>query len=288
MIVDAQDPVENADADSTVEAGDAEAPARTTRRTWWRVGVALVAVAAYASAAQLSTDSIVVKPGDTLTKIAGDYRTSVAAIVAANGIENPDLIVAGRTLLIPSTTGETTHVVRMGDTVTRLATVYGTTADAIVQRNKLSDANMIRIGQTLVIPRPAGSAPAPTTSAPPTTAAPAVTVTVPAPVAPSVTVPPTTAPAAVVATTSVPPTTAPPTSAAPAPTVSPTTTPPGTIPRLGSNGGLVSTMWVVQPGDTVASIAARFGLSPRRLASANAIAETDPLLPGQRIYVPQS
>ena len=38
---------------------------------------------------------------------------------------------------------------------------------------------------------------------------------------------------------------------------SPTTTPPGTIPRLGSGGGLVSTMWVVQPGDTIASIAAR-------------------------------
>ena len=45
------------------------------------------------------------EPGDTLTKIAGDYRTSVSAIAAANGIDDPNLIVAGRTLLIPSSTG---------------------------------------------------------------------------------------------------------------------------------------------------------------------------------------
>mgnify|MGYP000874509632 CR=1 FL=1 len=92
----------------------------------------LALVTAYAGAAQLSTDQIVVKPGDTLTKIAGDYRTTVAAIAAANAIEDPNLIVAGRTLLIPSSTGDTSHVVRMGDTVSRLAQIYATTPEAIV------------------------------------------------------------------------------------------------------------------------------------------------------------
>lgn len=259
---------------------------RVARRSWWRVGVVLVGLVAYATASQMATNEIVVKPGDTLTKIASDYRVSVDAIVAYNDLPNPNLIVAGRTLLIPSAAGETTHQVRMGDTLIRLAAVYGSTPAAIVERNHLADPNLIRIGQLLVIPRP-NAAPAvvapPVTTAPPTAAAPA-----PAPAA---------APAVVLAPPAVAADAAPPTTAAPTTTATPaTTTVPAaptssgllpTIPRATAGGGLVSTMWVVQPGDTVASIAARFGLPARRLASANAIAESDPLLPGQRIYIPQ-
>lgn len=287
MHLDAQDPVEAATTSATVDPTDAESPRRARRG--WRAVAVIGGLLAYATAAQLSTDQIVVKPGDTLTKIAGDYRTTVSAIAAANDIDDPNLIVAGRTLLIPSSNGETTHVVRMGDTVTRLAQIYGTTADAIVQRNKLADANLIRVGQTLVIPRAATTAPAApvTTAAPPKVAPPTTVAPVAAPPAPAAPAPTTTAaPAAAINATTT--TTAVPATTAPAVTQAPTTTPPGTIPRIGAGGGVVSTMWVVQPGDTVASIAARFGLTPRRLASANAIAETDPLLPGQRIYVPQS
>lgn len=42
-----------------------------------------------------------VKPGDTLTAIAAKYGTTVAAIVAANNIPNPDLIQVGQVLIIP-------------------------------------------------------------------------------------------------------------------------------------------------------------------------------------------
>ena len=44
-----------------------------------------------------------------------------------------------------------THVVQQGDTLYRLSRLYGTTVDAIKQRNNLPD-NTIRIGQTLTIP----------------------------------------------------------------------------------------------------------------------------------------
>lgn len=42
--------------------------------------------------------------GDTLSEIAQRYGTTVGAIVETNGIENPNLIIAGKLLLIPETT----------------------------------------------------------------------------------------------------------------------------------------------------------------------------------------
>jgi WD40 repeat protein len=43
----------------------------------------------------------VVRPGETLSAIAGQYQTTVAAISALNRIDNPELIYPGRDLLIP-------------------------------------------------------------------------------------------------------------------------------------------------------------------------------------------
>ena len=40
--------------------------------------------------------------GDTLTKIASKFNTTVDALVKANNISNPDLIIAGQTLKIPA------------------------------------------------------------------------------------------------------------------------------------------------------------------------------------------
>ncbi len=42
----------------------------------------------------------VVQPGDTLGRIAADHGTTVAALAAANGIDNPDLIYPGQVLTI--------------------------------------------------------------------------------------------------------------------------------------------------------------------------------------------
>ena len=43
-----------------------------------------------------------IMPGDTLTKIAAKFNTTVDALVKANNISNPDLIIAGQTLKIPA------------------------------------------------------------------------------------------------------------------------------------------------------------------------------------------
>lgn len=47
--------------------------------------------------------------------------------------------------------GTRTHVVQQGDTLYRLSRLYGTSVDAIKQRNNLTD-DTIKIGQTLIIP----------------------------------------------------------------------------------------------------------------------------------------
>lgn len=45
-----------------------------------------------------------VQSGDTLSKIARSFGVSLGALMAANGITNPDLVQAGQTLQIPPST----------------------------------------------------------------------------------------------------------------------------------------------------------------------------------------
>lgn len=54
-----------------------------------------------------STQIHVVQPGDTLTQIALRYGTGVPAIVAANDLANPSLILVGQRLAIPGSTTST-------------------------------------------------------------------------------------------------------------------------------------------------------------------------------------
>jgi len=44
----------------------------------------------------------VIRPGDTLSSIARRFNTTVEELVRLNNIANPDLIIAGETLLIPA------------------------------------------------------------------------------------------------------------------------------------------------------------------------------------------
>jgi LysM repeat protein len=49
-----------------------------------------------------------------------------------------------------------TYTVQPGDTLGKIAAQYGTTVDAIVQANNLANANLISVGQQLIIPVPGG------------------------------------------------------------------------------------------------------------------------------------
>jgi len=60
---------------------------------------------------------------------------------------------------VPAPGGAITHKVEWGDTLYGLAARYGTTVSAIVAANNLPNPNFIRVGQTLIIPQ--GAQPSP-------------------------------------------------------------------------------------------------------------------------------
>ena len=122
----------------------------------------------------------VVRPGDTLTSIARRYRTSVSAIVAANGMASADVpLRVNQSLRIPSgvaaaspasrpiatvpaakpapaaTTSGNSYTVKAGDTLYRISRQYGVSPTALMQANGLTPttANTIRVGTTLRIPK---------------------------------------------------------------------------------------------------------------------------------------
>jgi murein DD-endopeptidase MepM/ murein hydrolase activator NlpD len=96
----------------------------------------------------------VVQAGETLFSIAERYGTTVEAIVAANGLSDPDLIFVGQRLIIPG--GESAEtllsvIVQPGDTLPVLACRYDTTVQAIAEHNQVVNPESIHAGQTLLI-----------------------------------------------------------------------------------------------------------------------------------------
>ena len=97
-----------------------------------------------------------VQSGDTLTKIANQYGVTVNQIVNANNVQNPNLIYPGQRLIIPSSNssvvGNQTYTVRRGDTLSEIASRYGTTVSNLVRLNGIRNPNLIYPGQVLILP----------------------------------------------------------------------------------------------------------------------------------------
>ena len=110
-----------------------------------------------------------VERGENLSVIAARYGTTVAAIVQANNIANPNLIYVGQRLTIPSAvqpppelpTQAQVHVVRPGEYLSLIARLYGTTVWALAAANDLSNPSLIYPGQRLIIPTRSTTLPAP-------------------------------------------------------------------------------------------------------------------------------
>ena len=118
-----------------------------------------------------------VRPGDTLWTIAITYHLDVAALAAANGMTDPNVLLTGSTLSIPPVTAASpaaprpsatttnvtmnTYVVQPGDTLSGIGRALGLTAQALAQANALDPALPIRPAQVLRYPVSAQTGPAP-------------------------------------------------------------------------------------------------------------------------------
>ena len=111
----------------------------------------------------INTESVyyTVQPGDTLSKIASQYGTTVQELVDINNITNPNLIYPGQSLrvLTNSTvqgeetraTGSITYTVQRGNTLSQIASAYGVTVEHIVELNDITNPNLIYPGEKLRI-----------------------------------------------------------------------------------------------------------------------------------------
>jgi len=93
-----------------------------------------------------------IKSGDSLWKIASYYHVSTASIVELNELSNPNRLVVGQALVIP--TEAAFHTVKPGETLWSIAQAYGITLTAILQYNQITNPNSISPGNVLLIPAP--------------------------------------------------------------------------------------------------------------------------------------
>ena len=91
-----------------------------------------------------------VKSGDSLWSIARKYDTTVSELQNLNNLTSTTLQV-GQVLQLPSTTTSgQTYIVKAGDSLWNIANRFGTTVDAIKEKNNLTNNNLT-IGQILTI-----------------------------------------------------------------------------------------------------------------------------------------
>jgi LysM repeat protein len=130
-----------------------------------------------------------VKQGDSLWSIAKRYDVSVNELYAANGLNKNSVIRVGQQVQIPVEGGTatvsvgtpdtyqpsgfdqatTTYTVQRGDNLSRIAQRYDTTVRALKAANGKS-SDMIRVGESLVVPAVSAAAGAAPMSATPTPA----------------------------------------------------------------------------------------------------------------------
>lgn len=98
----------------------------------------------------------VVAWGETISLIASRYGVTAEDIAAANNLTNPNLIRAGDVLIIPGVAAPSpqpgVHIVRRGETLRSIASMYGITVDALALANGIANPNYIWVGQSLTIP----------------------------------------------------------------------------------------------------------------------------------------
>jgi LysM repeat protein len=98
--------------------------------------------------------SYTILPGDTLSQIALDNGASVDDLAELNEIENPDLIVMGDKLMIPSADGGDAEIylVQEGDTLSEIALSFGVAVEDLAALNGIENVDLIVTGDEIAVP----------------------------------------------------------------------------------------------------------------------------------------
>nr|DAX89121.1 MAG TPA: hypothetical protein [Caudoviricetes sp.] len=104
---------------------------------------------------QSSGTMYVVQAGDTLSEIATRYGTTYQSLAAINNIADPNRIYPGQEIVIDGATAEAPaasaiyYTIKPGDTLSGIASTYGTTWQWLSEVNGISDPNLIYPGNTI-------------------------------------------------------------------------------------------------------------------------------------------
>ena len=94
----------------------------------------------------------VVQYGENLSSIAVQYGTTWQELARINALSSPSIIYAGQTLSViggRSVAKSNYCVVEPGDTLSSIAAQFGTTVERLVSANKITNPNLIYVGQVL-------------------------------------------------------------------------------------------------------------------------------------------
>lgn len=97
------------------------------------------------------SDYYVVKKGDSLWSIAKKYNTTVDELKSINNLKSNLLSIGQRLKIKESNDNQNIYIVKKGDTLYKIANMYGTTVDNLKALNNLKNNNL-SIGQKLIVP----------------------------------------------------------------------------------------------------------------------------------------
>ena len=97
------------------------------------------------------TDYYVVKKGDSLWSIAKKYNMTVDELKSINNLKSNLLSIGQRLKIKESNDNQNIYIVKKGDTLYKIANMYGTAVDNLKALNNLKNNNL-SIGQKLIVP----------------------------------------------------------------------------------------------------------------------------------------
>lgn len=137
-----------------------------------------------------------VKPGDSVERIAKRHGVSVSSLNKLNGLKSDSIIHPGQKLTLPGTNGTASgaaeyapvvaetrkHTIQSGETYYKISMKYGVSVDDLIAANPDVNHRALRVGQKINVSTPAKQAAKPS-SAPSLASAPSIPISnTPAPV----------------------------------------------------------------------------------------------------------